>query len=166
MPKPKNNQTVVVGLSGGVDSSVAAYLLKKQGYDVIGVHMRHLQCTDTSDVESVCKTLNIPYHFVDYTKEFKEHVIERCQNEINRGLTPNPCCYCNPEIKFKMLLDFADKINADYIATGHFANASSEMSLLGSKSSVTGKSIFLKRAKDSNKDQSYFLCGLKLSPYC
>jgi tRNA-specific 2-thiouridylase len=115
------NKTVVVGMSGGVDSSVAALLLKQQGFNVIGVHMNHLEGVDnTTDVSSVCKVLGIPFHVVDYRNEFEKLVIARTRESFAKGLTPNPCCFCNRDVKFKLLVDMADKLGADFVATGHY----------------------------------------------
>jgi len=135
---------VVVGMSGGVDSSVAAYLLKKQGYDVVGVFMNHLG-SDTADVLNVARALAIPCHIIDAAKEFNARVITRYNNEVAHGLVPNPCCFCNPEVKFKLLCDFADSVGADFMATGHYCRLQDGV---------------LKKALDDTKDQSYFLCGL------
>jgi len=125
-------------MSGGVDSSVAAYLLKQQGYEVIGLHMKFLEKNNDP-------VFDFPCHVADYSKEFNDRVINRYHDELARGLVPNPCCFCNPEVKFKLLCDFADKIGAGFIATGHYARLENSV---------------LKKAVDNSKDQSYFLCGL------
>jgi len=149
---------VVVGMSGGVDSSVAAYLLKEAGYEVIGLFMHNWEeesgghCTaeeDYADVKRVCSVLNIPYYSVNFSKEYQENVFRHFLDEYKKGRTPNPDVLCNREIKFGPFLDFADKIGADFMATGHYAGVRKE----------SGKNYLLK-AKDLNKDQSYFLCGL------
>ena len=121
---------VVVGLSGGVDSAVAALLLKRQGYDVIGVFMNNWEetdengsCTavdDWADVRDVCNRLDIPYYSVNFAKEYMENVFELFLREYRAGRTPNPDVLCNREIKFKAFLDLAKELEADHMATGHF----------------------------------------------
>ena len=149
-------KTVVVGISGGVDSSVAAYLLKQQGYNVIGLFMVNWEeddedgvCTaqnDYEDVKRVCSKLEIPYYTVNYAKEYYNKVFEYFLEQYKKGRTPNPDVLCNKEIKFGPFLDFAKKLGADYIATGHYAKKEEKDGL-----------FYLKKAKDLNKDQSYFL---------
>lgn len=146
-------KTVVVGISGGVDSSVAAYLLKEQGYRVIGLFMVNWEedgfCTaeeDYEDVKRVCQTLDIPYYSVNYAKEYYKNVFEYFLDQYRRGRTPNPDVLCNREIKFGPFLEHAKKLGADYIATGHYAKCFEKH----------GK-FYLAKAKDENKDQSYFL---------
>ncbi|MBQ3494337.1 MAG: tRNA 2-thiouridine(34) synthase MnmA [Clostridia bacterium] len=149
-------KTVVVGISGGVDSSVSAYLLKEQGYNVIGLFMVNWEenddqgnCTseqDYEDVKRVCNKLGIPYYTVNYAKEYYERVFEYFLEEYKKGRTPNPDVLCNREIKFGPFLEFAKKIGADYIATGHYAK----------KIEKDGK-YYLAKADDDTKDQSYFL---------
>lgn len=145
-------KSVVVGLSGGVDSSVAAFLLKKQGYNVIGLHMKSENLEDAENdknrVIELCNELGIQLDIVDYSNEMqvvKDYFI----NEYKNGNTPNPCVICNKEVKFKPFIDYANKIGAEYFATGHYANIEH----------INGKTI-LKKAVDKNKDQSYFLCQL------
>ena len=145
-------KTVVVGLSGGVDSSVAAYLLKKQGYNVIGLHMKsenQIEAeNDEKRVRELASELGIQLEVVDYSNQMqvvKDYFI----NEYKNGNTPNPCVVCNREVKFKPFVDYANKIGADYFATGHYAQIEH----------VDGKTI-LKKAVDNNKDQTYFLCQL------
>jgi len=150
---------VVVGMSGGVDSSVAALLLKEQGYNVIGVFMKNWEetdedgvCTSTEDYEiavQVCNQLDIPYYSVNFVKEYWDRVFTYFLNEYKNGRTPNPDVLCNKEIKFKMFLDYAMKIGADYLATGHYAQVYRE-------NGVT----HLLKGVDRGKDQSYFLCAL------
>jgi tRNA-specific 2-thiouridylase len=150
---------VVVGLSGGVDSSVAAYLLKEQGYDVLGIFMQNWEgleddeyCTikeDSLDAIAVADCLGIDIEIVNFAKEYKDRVFSYFLEEYQNGRTPNPDILCNSEIKFKSFLDHAINIGADYIATGHYVG----------KVSQDDKSI-LAKATDSNKDQSYFLYRL------
>lgn len=147
-------ETVVVGISGGVDSSVSAYLLKKQGYKVIGLFMINWEedsdaCTaemDYEDVKRVCNKIGIPYFSVNFAKEYYEKVFKYFLEEYEKGRTPNPDVLCNREIKFGPFLDFAKKIGADYIATGHYAKVER-------KDGMT----YLKKSLDQNKDQTYFL---------
>ncbi len=155
-------KTVVVGISGGVDSSVSAYLLKKQGYQVIGLFMRNWDANINNDIEGnptlnndicpqeqdyndaleVCKKLDIPLHRVDFIKEYWDYVFTYFLDELKRGRTPNPDIMCNKYIKFDMFAKKAKELGADYIATGHFARMKDGMLL---------------RGIDSNKDQTYFL---------
>lgn len=148
---------IIVGMSGGVDSSVAALLLKRQGHDVTGVFMHNWDeqdsggvCTaedDWSDVRAVCDIIGIPYYSVNYAAEYRERVFEHFLEEYRRNRTPNPDVWCNREIKFDTFLRFAESVGADYLATGHFANLGRD-----NEGNVT-----LLRAKDENKDQTYFL---------
>lgn len=150
-------KTVVVGLSGGVDSSVAAYLLKEQGYNVIGLFMINWDendefCTaqeDYEDVKRVAAKIGIPYYSVNYAKEYNEKVFQYFLEEYKKGRTPNPDVLCNREIKFGPFLEKAKALGADYIATGHYAGIKEK----------DGK-FYLKKSKDKNKDQSYFLNNL------
>ncbi len=149
-------KTVVCGMSGGVDSSVAALLLKEQGYNVIGVFMKNWEetspdgaCSSEEDyffVKQVCSKIGIAYYTVNYAKEYYDRVFEYFLDEYKKGRTPNPDVLCNREIKFGPFLEFAKKIGADYIATGHYAKTMKK----------DGKTYLLK-SKDLNKDQSYFL---------
>ena len=156
---------VVVGMSGGVDSSVAAILLKNQGYEVIGLFMRNWdsvvnndflgnpnlnnnicpQEEDYNDALKVCEKLNIPLHRIDFVKEYWDYVFNYFLDELKKGRTPNPDIMCNKCIKFDMFIKEAKRLGADYIATGHYARVKD------------GK---LYRAIDSNKDQTYFLCEI------
>ena len=124
------NKTVVVGMSGGVDSSVAAYLLQKQGFKVQGLFMQNWQnepgevCTsevDFQDASKICDQLNIPLHKANFSNEYWDRVFKEFLIEHEKGRTPNPDILCNREIKFKSFLDYAIKIGADHIATGHYA---------------------------------------------
>ncbi|SES82245.1 tRNA 2-thiouridine(34) synthase MnmA [Anaerobranca gottschalkii] len=147
---------VVIGMSGGVDSSVAALLLKEQGYDVIGIFMKNWEekdelgvCTSTKDYEDVrkvCDQIGIPYYTVNFQKEYWERVFQYFLDEYRKGRTPNPDVMCNKEIKFKAFLDYALKIGAKYLATGHYAQIDY----------IDGE-YKLKRGADPNKDQTYFL---------
>ena len=145
---------IVVGISGGVDSSVAAYLLKKQGHDVIGLFMVNWEekdgtCTseeDFEDVKRVCNKIGIPYFSVNYSKQYYDRVFEYFLEEYKKGRTPNPDVLCNREVKFGPFLEQAKKLGADMIATGHYAK----------KIEKDGK-VYLAKADDLNKDQSYFL---------
>ncbi len=154
---------VIIGMSGGVDSSVAAILLKKQGYEVEGLFMRNWDSTvngdilgnptlnndictqeqDYNDAIEVCKKLDIPLHRIDFVKEYWDYVFEYFLDELNKGRTPNPDIMCNKYIKFDYFAKEAKRLGADYIATGHYAKM---------------KDGYLCKAKDSNKDQTYFLC--------
>lgn len=148
---------IVVGMSGGVDSSVAALLLKQQGFDVVGIFMKNWEeedeegaCTATSDYEdvrSVSETIGIPYYTVNFAKEYRDRVFSYFLDEYRRGRTPNPDVLCNCEIKFKAFLDFALKTGAQTLATGHYCRLDADKLLL--------------RGSDPNKDQSYFLAGLR-----
>ncbi|WP_066899603.1 tRNA 2-thiouridine(34) synthase MnmA [Streptobacillus notomytis] len=151
---------VVLGMSGGVDSSVAAILLKESGYEVIGVFMKNweekdengvcMSDIDYEDVISVAEQLEIPYYSVNFVKEYWDRVFEYFLSEYRLARTPNPDVMCNKEIKFKAFLDYANKLGADYIATGHYARLTTN---------EKGEKVLL-RGIDNNKDQSYFLCGL------
>lgn len=148
---------IVVGMSGGVDSSVAAYLLKQQGFDVVGIFMKNWEenddegvCTataDYADVRSVCETIGIPYYTVNFAKEYRDRVFSYFLDEYKKGRTPNPDVLCNCEIKFKAFLDFALSTGAGLLATGHYCRLNGDKLLL--------------RGADAGKDQSYFLAGLR-----
>ena len=151
------SERIVVGMSGGVDSSVAALLLKEQGYDVIGVFMKNWEeqddngvCTSESDwrdVREVCDLIGIPYYSVNFAQEYWDRVFSYFLDEYRAGRTPNPDVLCNREIKFRAFLDFAMQLGASRMATGHFVQTNDRGELL--------------RGADPNKDQSYFLYMLK-----
>lgn len=157
--KDKKDIKVVVGMSGGVDSSVSALILKEQGYDVIGIFMKNWDekdengvCSaeeDYNDVRAVCDQIGIPYYTVTFVKEYWDRVFTYFLEEYKKGRTPNPDVMCNKEIKFKAFLDYAMKIGADYIAMGHYAQVEKR----------NGEYCLI-RGKDNNKDQTYFLCEL------
>jgi len=141
-------------MSGGVDSSVAAYLLRKQGYDVVGVHLRSWNekgCDDreADDARNVAKKLDIPFYVFDTEYEYKERVFQYMLDGYKRGITPNPDVMCNKEIKFGVFLKKILELGGDYIATGHYV-----------KIKKTAGKFYLYEAKDKNKDQSYFLWTL------
>ena len=151
---------IVVGMSGGVDSSVAALLLKERGYEVIGVFMKNWEeeeesglCTateDYDDVRRVCDAIDIPYYTVNFAKEYYDSVFSFFLEEYKKGRTPNPDVMCNQEIKFNRFLDYAiNVVGGDYLATGHYAQID-----------FVNEQYRLKRAFDHNKDQTYFLCQL------
>jgi tRNA-uridine 2-sulfurtransferase len=156
---------VVVGLSGGVDSSVAAYLLKKEGYDVIAVFMINWHdktgtlegdCPWKDDLifaQLVAKKLKIPFHSIDLSKEYKKRVVDYMFNEYEKGRTPNPDVLCNREIKFDEFLKATQQFNPDFVATGHYCRKA--------EIKKNGKTIYrLMAGKDQNKEQSYFLCQI------
>ncbi|MGG6230687.1 tRNA 2-thiouridine(34) synthase MnmA [Tenacibaculum sp. SDUM215027] len=158
-------QRVVVGLSGGVDSSVTAYLLKEQGYEVIGLFMKNWhddsvtisnECPwleDSNDAMIVAEKLGIPFQTVDLSEQYKERIVDYMFNEYEKGRTPNPDVLCNREIKFDVFMDIALSLGADYVATGHYCRKAEEI--------IDGKPVYkLLAGKDTNKDQSYFLCQL------
>ena len=157
---------IVVGLSGGVDSSVAAYLLKQQGHEVIGLFMRNWndasvtledECPwveDSNDALLVAQKLGIPFQVIDMSELYKERIVDYMFAEYEKGRTPNPDILCNREVKFDVFLQTALSLGADKVATGHYARVSSFVD-------ETGKEIYqLLAGKDNNKDQSYFLCQL------
>ena len=156
---------VVVGLSGGVDSSVAAYLLKEQGYEVIGMFMKNWhddsvtisnECPwldDSNDAMIVAQHLGIPFQAIDLSAEYKTRIVDYMFAEYQRGRTPNPDILCNREIKFDVFLEAALKLGADYVATGHYCRKG--------ETTINDKKYYqLLAGKDPNKDQSYFLCQL------
>ena len=159
---------VVVGLSGGVDSSVAAYVLKEQGYEVIGMFMKNWHDTvgvlqgdcpfddDRNFAEMVARKLKIPFEYVDLSDEYRKRVVDYMFDEYEKGRTPNPDVLCNREIKFDAFMKAALALNADYVATGHYCRKEETV--------VDGKTYYrLLAGLDPNKDQSYFLCQLNQS---
>ncbi len=166
----EKKKTVVVGLSGGVDSSVAAYLLKEQGYNVIGLFMKNWhddsvtiseECPwleDSNDAMLVAQKLDIPFQTVDLSEQYQERIVDYMFREYKMGRTPNPDVLCNREIKFDVFMKIALNLGADFVATGHYCR----------KGETTFKDDFgnekkiysLLAGKDPNKDQSYFLCQL------
>ena len=157
-----SSKTVVIGMSGGVDSSVAAILLKEQGYNVIGLFMRNWDSSinndylgnpnldndicpqeqDYNDAKAVCDKIGIPLHRIDFVKEYWDYVFKYFLDELKKGRTPNPDIMCNKYIKFDYFVKEAEKLGADFIATGHYAKM---------------EDGYLKRSHDQNKDQTYFL---------
>ena len=161
----ENKKRVVVGLSGGVDSSVAAYLLKEQGYEVIGMFMKNWhdesvtisnECPwmeDSTDAMLVAQKLDIPFQAIDLSEEYKDRIVDYMFAEYEAGRTPNPDILCNREIKFDIFLKAAQKLKADFVATGHYCQID--------EISVKGKPVYrLLAGADNGKDQSYFLCQL------
>ena len=156
---------VVVGLSGGVDSSVAAYLLQQQGYEVIGLFMKNWHddsvtisndcpwLEDSNDALLVAEKLGIPFQTVDLSEQYKEKIVDYMFNEYEKGRTPNPDVLCNREIKFDVFMKIALSLGADYVATGHYCRKG--------EIEINGKKVYqLLAGADTNKDQSYFLCQL------
>lgn len=156
MNKLPHETRVVIRMSGGVDSSVAALLLKEQGYDVIGIFMKNWDDTDENgvctatedynDVIEVCNQIGIPYYAVNFEKQYWDKVFTYFLDEYRAGRTPNPDVMCNKEIKFKAFLEHAIALGADYVATGHYARVAY----------MDGEYKML-RGVDDNKDQTYFL---------
>lgn len=162
-PGSSNSKRVLIGMSGGVDSSVAAYLLKQQGYEVVGVTMKvwPQDCLSRAedkccgpqaiaDARSVAHSLGIPHYVVDEANQFEKQVIDYFTAEYQAGRTPNPCVMCNEKVKFGNLWDKAKAIGAEYIATGHYAIIEHH-----------GDRAVLRKGRDARKDQSYFLFSLK-----
>ncbi|MDR3378681.1 MAG: hypothetical protein P4M10_08355, partial [Verrucomicrobiae bacterium] len=192
MSLPKQRQRVVCGMSGGVDSSATAALLLEQGYEVIGITLKlwPQDCVNraedkccgpqaVTDARSVCNKLDIPYYLVDESADFQRHVIRYFADEYKAGRTPNPCVMCNQNLKFGRLIDRADQLGADFIATGHFARVeraqssaecgvrsaesggkNAESAGSGATAPAAGRYL-LKRGRDPRKDQSYFLFSLR-----
>ena len=161
----EKRQRIVCGMSGGVDSSATAALLREQGFDVIGITLKlwPQDCVNraedkccgpqaVTDARTVCHQLDIPYYLVDESADFQQHVIRYFADEYKAGRTPNPCVMCNQNLKFGRLIDRADQLGAAYVATGHFARV---------ERSADGARYLLKRGRDLRKDQSYFLFSLR-----
>ena len=141
----------LVGVSGGVDSSVCALLLKNQGYEVIGATMCLFENTNLDNAKKACDILGIQHVILDYKKEFKKEIIDYFVDSYKNALTPNPCVMCNKKLKFGLMYDYAKENNIDYIATGHYAKV---------EYSDEYKRYVLKKSNNLNKDQSYFLYGI------
>jgi len=170
---------IAVAMSGGVDSSVAAALLKKQGYDVMGVFMRFWSEPPQGELEldefanrccsveaekmarNVCEKIGLPFYILNIAQEFKKAVVDYFLSELKKGATPNPCVVCNKEIKFKLLMEKAEGLGADFIATGHYARVKRETK--NQKPKTKNYEYYLLKAKDKSKDQSYFLYNLTQS---
>ncbi len=145
---------VLLGMSGGVDSSVSAILLQQQGYEVIGVTMQLFKEKNSSienDAKKVCKLLNIPHYTLDYTNEFKKYVIDDFVNKYIEGITPNPCIECNKHMKFGLMQKKAQELGCEYIATGHYAKV---------EFSNKYNCYVIKKSNSLKKDQSYVLYGI------
>ena len=165
MVESNKGKRVVIGLSGGVDSSVAAYLLKEQGYDVVALFMRNwndasvtleTECPwieDSTDALLVAEKLNIPFQVIDFSDIYKKRIVDYMFSEYQKGRTPNPDVLCNREIKFDVFLDKALELGADFVATGHYCRKN--------EFEQNGDTVYqLLTGLDKNKDQSYFLCQL------
>ncbi len=160
--KESKKGRVLVGISGGVDSSVAVAILKKKGFSPVGIFMKfwgegNMCCNSEAQerARSVCKQLEIPFYVLDVQKKFKERVVDNFLESYEKGDTPNPCVVCNRQVKFNFLMEKLKELKADYIATGHYAR----LRYVNRKDGK--KTVKLLKAKDKNKDQSYFLWNLK-----
>src|SRR5208282_5083012 len=186
VPEQKKTR-VVCGMSGGVDSSATAALLLEQGYEVIGITLKlwPQDCVNraedkccgpqaVTDARAVCHKLDIPYYLIDEAAEFQKHVIQYFADEYKAGRTPNPCVMCNQNLKFGRLIDRADQLGAEFVATGHFARIEQVMGTPGTAPASCGNEqrraesvlsapgrYLLKRGRDLKKDQSYFLFSLR-----
>jgi tRNA-specific 2-thiouridylase len=162
-----SKKTVFVGMSGGVDSSVTAGILKDQGYNVVGVHLRCWNVdgcaeSDAEDARRAAETLGIPFYVFDFEKEYRQKVVDYMVDGYRKGITPNPDVMCNHEIKFGMFFERAMAMGADYVATGHYVRLRSKRSRRSQVASSKipaplATSYSLLAARDSDKDQSYFL---------
>ena len=146
-----SKEKVLIGLSGGIDSTIAAYLLKQQGYDVYGLSIQTFKEYDDSKTEEIAKKLDIPLYIRNVEKTFSKEIIRHFIDTYQKGQTPNPCVLCNRLVKFQTLIDEADKYDIKYIATGHYANV---------KYNRREKRYVLRKGKDKRKDQSYMLYNL------
>lgn len=158
--REKRNKKVVVAMSGGVDSSVAAALLKRAGFDVVGVFMKLYNFSTEAEkrTKKVAKILKIPFYIFNFEKEFKKRIVDYFLREYKKGRTPNPCVACNKEIKFGLFIEKALKLNADFIATGHYARTN--FYTINSTIVENMGTVKLLRARDKKKDQGYFLWPL------
>jgi tRNA-specific 2-thiouridylase len=157
---------VILGMSGGVDSSVAAYLLNEQGYDVLGLFMKNWDETDENgdcpaskdyeDVQKVCAQLDIPCYSIEFIEEYRDHVFAEFLKQYEAGFTPNPDVLCNREIKFDLFMKKAIEFGCDYLATGHYAQVRPR-----SSTAKNGANVDLIRGNDPNKDQTYFLTAVQ-----
>ncbi len=153
-----NNNKIVLGMSGGIDSSISLTLLKKQGFDPVGVSLQYCvfskntKCNkqNIKTAEKVCKKYGVEHHYLEVSDKFQKIVVDKFINDFKKGLTPNPCIVCNRFLKFKTLFEFADNNNIEYVATGHYA-----------KIKKTRGEYYLQKAVDKSKDQTYYLCLLK-----
>ena len=155
-PKKEQSRQIAVLMSGGVDSSTAAHLLKEEGWEVLGITMKiptlsgGSRCCCGADAAFVCNEINIPHYYVDVSEAFEKLIIERFRELYAKGQTPNPCVECNAMLKFSLVWDFLEaRFGISYLATGHYARVIN-----------TDGKVRLGRAKDKTKDQSYFLCGI------
>jgi tRNA-specific 2-thiouridylase len=147
----KAKKNVIVGVSGGVDSSVTLFLLKKMGYLPIGVFIKFSELSSSEKAEEVCNFLKVPFHIIDVQEEFKKKVISAFLDDYEKGITPNPCVVCNREVKFKTLFENLSKFGGHYVATGHYVRIKEKEN--------AGFEIL--KGVDSRKDQSYFLWDIK-----
>lgn len=165
-----HGKKVILGMSGGVDSSVAAYLLKEQGYEVLGLFMKNWDETDENgdcpaskdyeDVQKVCAQLDIPCYSIEFVEEYRDHVFSEFLKQYQAGYTPNPDVLCNREIKFDLFLRKAIEFGCDYLATGHYAQVRAR-DTTKQGAAPNGATVDLIRGNDPNKDQTYFLTAVK-----